>query len=273
VSTPGFRPRITKTAHDAVIEHVFSSPGHEVGGVLVGRIVAADRETVVSGAIAALEATSERASVTFTHDAWSTVHATLEREFPGQAIVGWYHSHPGFGIFLSDHDTFIQTNFFSNEGQIAHVVDPQAGTEGLFGWREGEIRLIAERDTRREGLGGPRRTPPEGEARPGGEAVPDGKARPRGEAGPGAGSGPGAGPGVTRAVADAPAVRAPSVPAPTPTASTMTPAVAGGPAPDPGLRLRVGLAVLVGLALGFGGVAAAKADPSPSRPVPGALVR
>lgn len=167
MSTPGFKPRITKAAHDAVIEHVFSSPDHEVGGVLVGRIVPADRETVVVGAIAALEATSERASVTFTHDAWSTVHATLEREFPGQGIVGWYHSHPGFGIFLSDHDTFIQANFFSNEGQIAHVVDPQAGTEGLFGWREGDVRLIAERPTKREGLGGPARTPPEGERRGG----------------------------------------------------------------------------------------------------------
>lgn len=139
------RPRFTRAAHDAVIEHVLGEPGHEVGGVLVGGIHDDVGETHVLGAIAALEATSERASVTFTHDAWATVHAVLERDHPGREIVGWYHSHPGFGIFLSDHDLFIHRHFFARAGQIAHVVDPHAGTEGVFGWAAGDVALLAQR--------------------------------------------------------------------------------------------------------------------------------
>ncbi|WP_320670532.1 Mov34/MPN/PAD-1 family protein [Patulibacter defluvii] len=145
----GHRPRFTRTAHRAVIEHVFGDLDHEVGGVLVGGIHDDAGETHVLGAIAALEATSARASVTFTHDAWARVHAALDRDHPGREIVGWYHSHPGFGIFLSEHDRFIQRHFFARAGQIAHVVDPHAGHEGVFGWRDDEIALLAQRPTAR----------------------------------------------------------------------------------------------------------------------------
>jgi hypothetical protein len=54
------------------------------------------------------------------------------------SIVGWYHTHPTFGIFLSDRDRFIQEHFFSGPGQIAYVVDPVNKTEGVFFWREGK---------------------------------------------------------------------------------------------------------------------------------------
>ncbi len=38
--------------------------------------------------------------------------------------MGWYHTHPDFGIFLSDRDRFIHEHFFSGPGQVAHVIDP-----------------------------------------------------------------------------------------------------------------------------------------------------
>lgn len=48
--------------------------------------------------------------------------------------MGWYHSHPGFGLFLSDYDAFIQQNFFGAPGQVALVVDPVEGCLGWFQW-------------------------------------------------------------------------------------------------------------------------------------------
>ena len=151
VDIPGLGPRL----RGAVYDHVYDNHTHEVGGVLVGYL--GDGEMpAVTGCIAALEARGERASVTFTHDAWSSIHARMESDFPGKQIVGWYHSHPGFGIFLSGHDIFIQANFFSDPRQIAYVVDPHAGTEGVFGWRAGKLELIEEAPTGRRGTGGPR---------------------------------------------------------------------------------------------------------------------
>jgi len=57
--------------------------------------------------------------------------------------VGWYHSHPNFGIFLSEHDHFIQRNFFSQPWQVAVMVDPVRREMGCFGWDEGRVTRLS----------------------------------------------------------------------------------------------------------------------------------
>jgi proteasome lid subunit RPN8/RPN11 len=134
---------------DAVIyPHVFDNSDREVGGVLIGRTAADGGLPLLTGAIPAISADEQRATLTFTQEAWAHVHRVLESEFPpDEQIVGWYHSHPGFGIFLSGHDLFIHENFFSAPSQIAVVVDPRARTEGVFAWRDGELRQLFEHPT------------------------------------------------------------------------------------------------------------------------------
>jgi len=39
-------------------------------------------------------------------------------------IVGWYHSHPGYGCFLSSIDIQSQKVFFTNPNHVALVIDP-----------------------------------------------------------------------------------------------------------------------------------------------------
>jgi hypothetical protein len=80
--------------------------------------------------------------VTFTQEAWVRIHEEKDRKYSGQAIVGWYHSHPGFGVFLSDHDLFIHKHFFSDPGNLAWVYDPHSDEEGCFGWNGGEVRRL-----------------------------------------------------------------------------------------------------------------------------------
>jgi hypothetical protein len=65
----------------------------------------------------------------------------MDTKFSELAIVGWYHTHPDFGIFLSDRDRFIQEHFFSGPGQFAHVIDPIRKIEGVFAWRAGKPAL------------------------------------------------------------------------------------------------------------------------------------
>ncbi len=77
--------------------------------------------------------------MTFTQETWAHIYKTKDAEHPNKRIVGWYHSHPGFGVFLSDHDTFIQRNFFSDPRQVAWVFDPHPDEEGRFALRDGEI--------------------------------------------------------------------------------------------------------------------------------------
>ena len=103
---------------------------------------------LVTGAIPAISADEQKATLTFTQEAWAHVHQVLEAEFPAdEQIVGWYHSHPSFGIFLSGHDLFIHENFFNASSQIAVVVDPINCREGAFGWRDGKLEALYERAT------------------------------------------------------------------------------------------------------------------------------
>jgi len=130
---------IRKACFDTVYPHIFGNSDREVGGVLVGWSQEGNKLPVVEAAIAAISADEQRATLTFTQDSWEYIHKVIDEEYPESQIVGWYHSHPGFGIFLSDHDMFIQENFFNGPSQIALVVDPLAGTEGVFVWEGGKV--------------------------------------------------------------------------------------------------------------------------------------
>jgi proteasome lid subunit RPN8/RPN11 len=125
--------------HEVVYPHVFRNSDREVGGVLVGGVGKEGGTVVVLAAIEAIAAEERRATLTFTQESWAHVHRVMEEHYPDDKIVGWYHSHPSFGIFLSHHDLFIHQNFFTSPSQFAFVVDPIARREGVFMWTEGEI--------------------------------------------------------------------------------------------------------------------------------------
>lgn len=137
-----------RAVRDQIYDHVFESLDSEVAGVLVGP-PQSEGPLCVTGSVKAVGADSQSASVTFTQDSWSAIYEALEADHPDESIVGWYHSHPDFGIFLSDHDTFIHRSFFSGQRQVAYVVDPCRGREGLFGWRNGDIERLQEGATTR----------------------------------------------------------------------------------------------------------------------------
>ena len=112
----------------------------EVCGVLIGESTGGVIE--IRASIEALNAAQAGTHVTFTQDAWEEIYKVKDDLYPDERIVGWYHSHPGFGIFLSEHDLFIQENFFSSPGQVAWVYDPHSDDEGCFGWVAGKVARL-----------------------------------------------------------------------------------------------------------------------------------
>src|SRR6476646_3847852 len=121
-------------------QHARTSMKAEVCGVLIGNT---DHERMtVEACIAGINAAQGGAHVTFTQDTWEHIYKIKDKEYPDDKIVGWYHSHPGFGVFLSEHDLFIQQNFFSNPHQVAWVYDPHSDEEGCFGWVGGQIEKL-----------------------------------------------------------------------------------------------------------------------------------
>jgi proteasome lid subunit RPN8/RPN11 len=131
---------LTQAVRDRVYGHAYAFPNAEVGGILVGTFPSADQPaTVVLGVLPAFDARGDLTSLTFTHEAWADIHAMKEVQFPNAAIVGWYHTHPGHGIFLSEHDLFVHRNFFPHEASLAYVVDPLRHEEGLFSLDQGDL--------------------------------------------------------------------------------------------------------------------------------------
>ena len=133
-------------------EHCFSETRIEVGGFLIGKIEG--ETTTVTQAIAAQHTVGQSTQLTFTHDTWNDIYAQMQKLPADEALIGWYHSHPNFGVFLSEHDQFIQNNFFKNKGQITIVVDPIRGRRGWFRSVDGKIRKYGEEaDTMKPRLG------------------------------------------------------------------------------------------------------------------------
>jgi proteasome lid subunit RPN8/RPN11 len=132
--------RISTEVARQIRQHARSNLKNEVCGVLIGDFE--DGATHVCACIDGANAAQGGAHVTFTQDTWEHIYKIKDRDFPDERIVGWYHSHPGFGIFLSDHDTFIHKNFFSAPEQVAWVFDPHSDEEGCFGWHGGHLERI-----------------------------------------------------------------------------------------------------------------------------------
>lgn len=120
--------------------HALSSMDREVAGMLIGPRPEKQPDgryvVHVTDAIIARHTRMMGASVTYTPESWRYVTDKLQEMYPNEEaiIVGWYHTHPGFGIFLSGMDLFIHQNFFTQLWHIALVLDPRAARMGFFSW-------------------------------------------------------------------------------------------------------------------------------------------
>lgn len=127
------RVTFSRTAYADLVAHTKANLDEEVCGVLAGDFCEDELGTYVSVAAIVMGTSTKRgaAHVTYTHETWAQIHETLAKEHPKLGIVGWYHSHPGFGVEFSDMDLFVQENFFASPLQIAIVVDPLGGEESI----------------------------------------------------------------------------------------------------------------------------------------------
>jgi len=129
-----------KTLRD-IINYSKTDLWREVGGVLVGGyfIWCGVHYVEIDTMIPARYGESRVGAFKFTHEAWADIHDRLDAEFPEKQIVGWYHTHPNLGVFLSEDDRFIHQHFFSQPWQIALVVDPIAHQLAFFQWRNRDV--------------------------------------------------------------------------------------------------------------------------------------
>ena len=133
---------VDKSILDSIMDYAKGDLNHERGGVLLGTLKEEENKyyVTVTDMLIAKHTINRSASLTFTHETWLEIDKEIEENHKDKIMVGWFHSHPGYGVFLSGMDMFIQNNFFNMPYQVAYVVDPTNDTEGFFWWKDqGEI--------------------------------------------------------------------------------------------------------------------------------------
>jgi proteasome lid subunit RPN8/RPN11 len=127
---------VVREAARRLCEHAESDLEREVGGGLAGR-VGLDEGTgrpfvVVEAAIPGRHTRQGNAFITFTQETLVALHEDIEGLGPETRLVGWYHTHPRMGIFLSGYDRWLHHHFFPEIWQVALVMEPHGHMAGFF---------------------------------------------------------------------------------------------------------------------------------------------
>jgi len=135
-----YRVHFNEQAHEIMKQHASTTVEVELCGVLVGEVKRDSNGPflLVHATIEGKHSNNHGAQVTFTHQTWDYINGVKDKEYPNLKIVGWYHTHPGFGIFLSKMDLFIQDSVFNLPFQIAVVLETKKNQIGCFTWVEGK---------------------------------------------------------------------------------------------------------------------------------------
>ncbi len=134
---------LSQAAYTRIAVHSTSELDDEIGGALVG-MWCVDRDSgeqfvVVQHMLPARYTRQGSVYLTFTQNTIVDFHEQIEMRYARKKIVGWYHTHPRMGIFLSHYDTFLHNNFFPDPWQVALVVEPHSSVAGFFIRRAGGV--------------------------------------------------------------------------------------------------------------------------------------
>lgn len=125
------RVYVSTKARDVMLAHAREGAKLEAMGLLIGETDQVESVITVHDAIPVT--IGKEAEVEFDAEHYEV----FERDFSPFWIVGWYHSHPGYGLFLSGTDIATHANGFQahNPLSIAIVVDhqrPDSSTMAAF---------------------------------------------------------------------------------------------------------------------------------------------
>lgn len=115
--------------------HLESNLRIEQGGILFGNAYEDPMYGIyveITAAVPAPATIGTGAHLDFTPDSWLGIMDYAKHQHPQENIVGWYHSHPDLGVFMSGTDMNTQRAFFNHPWCLSIVYDPVKGKIGYF---------------------------------------------------------------------------------------------------------------------------------------------
>lgn len=126
---------ISEEAHDNLISHLEADVSVEHGGILFGQAYTDFEHGIyveITAAVAAPRTIGTGAHLEFTSESWQGIMNHAKEAHPEANIVGWYHSHPNLGVFMSGTDMNTQRAFFYHPWCVSIVCDPVRKHIGYF---------------------------------------------------------------------------------------------------------------------------------------------
>lgn len=157
-----FEAYVEQSALKKALEHssAAAQKGREAMGLLAGQVRQwqGQKYVLVEDYLTAGNSATS-VSVRFAQEAFPQLATQVnEAKRKGKIIVGWSHSHPSYGCFLSGTDVSTQKKYFSEEFSIAVVIDPVRKEKKIFklaasqgphaktGYREASYALVRKRE-------------------------------------------------------------------------------------------------------------------------------
>ncbi|MEM2780258.1 MAG: PKD domain-containing protein [Candidatus Bathyarchaeia archaeon] len=125
-----FYVSISATAIEKIKEHANKNLDKEVIGLLIGRM---EGNTLIIEDSVTGEIVSERTWALIVPETIAKIADEIVSGKIKGSVVGWYHSHPGFGVFMSEIDIKTQMKMQQFSPYIvALIIDPTKDEMGLF---------------------------------------------------------------------------------------------------------------------------------------------
>ncbi len=124
-----------------VVEHSHSNKRVELGGALLGQVYRYQNQIYVEimAALPAISGSHGPIHFTFTADSWTQLQRDRAERYPKLDMVGWFHTHPGLGVFYSGDDVVVHSAAFTLPWHVGLVVDPISSEASFFGWSKGQL--------------------------------------------------------------------------------------------------------------------------------------
>lgn len=113
----------------------------EQGGFLIGRkrnLNTAEKYEVIVERFVPIPQRDDASRLVINQEHLRSVARMLRGGDEPEVIVGWFHTHPGFGVFLSNFDKEQHLRFFSDPWQVAYVMDTQGNERAVYHSIDGE---------------------------------------------------------------------------------------------------------------------------------------
>ncbi|HIH20084.1 TPA: hypothetical protein HA244_02345 [Candidatus Micrarchaeota archaeon] len=140
-----FQVYFNETAFNRALGHFSQAAerGLEALGFLLGNVFSFDgsKYVLVEDYVTA-DNDATAVSVSFSPTAFERLAQELKQK-QENVIVGWAHSHPSYGCFLSSTDVRTQTVFFPEDFHFALVCDPVRAESKAFKVRDGRTREVS----------------------------------------------------------------------------------------------------------------------------------